>query len=541
MSRAVVDMAARTRLPLRSAALLVAVLGVLTPLLLACSGSAPKRAATRPGTAVVEPAGEIVPTPSAGWTFAQTGPQNAIEGYADHTDVLPGQPVRLFVSTTAPTYRIAAFRIGAYGAQQAGLVWRSATLPGHQQAAARMLAPTRTMYAPWRSSLMVSTDRWPAGDYLFTLTSSAGFHRWIPLTVRSPSAAGRVVLLNAVTTWQAYNAWGGYSLYRSPSGSAAQRARAVSFDRPYTADFGNGSADFIGNELPLVVLAERLHLPLAYATDVDLHEDPHLLDRARAVISLGHDEYYSQRMRDSLQEARDRGTNIAFLGANAIYRHIRLTGTPTGRDRLEIDYKSFPDDPVHRSDPAAATPQWRDPPVPRPESVLTGTFYRCNPVHVAMVAADTTSWLTSGLGLRTGTALPGLVGSEYDEVGGVPTPQPIDVLFHSPLTCGGKPDHADAAYYSTASGAGVFDSGTSTWVCALSPGCAQLPALDNRIVTAMTSRLLVAFSAGPAGRAHPASQDLAALGVAKPPAPPAFRPAPPDPVDRPAAEVLPTH
>ncbi len=85
----------------------------------------------------------------------------------------------------------------------------------------------------------------------------------------------------------------------------------MSFDRPL--DFGLGTGDFIGNEAPVVRLAEKLGLPLAYAADTDLDGDPHLLDGALAVISLGHDEYYSRAMRDALSSARDtQGTNLAF-------------------------------------------------------------------------------------------------------------------------------------------------------------------------------------------------------------------------------------
>nr|WP_045877289.1 N,N-dimethylformamidase beta subunit family domain-containing protein [Pseudofrankia sp. DC12] len=76
----------------------------------------------------------------------------------------------------------------------------------------------------------------------------------------------------------------------------------MSFDRPY--DLGDGAADFTGNEEPPVALAERLGLPLGYATDVDLDADPQLLDGARAVISLGHDEYYSRAMREPARAGR---------------------------------------------------------------------------------------------------------------------------------------------------------------------------------------------------------------------------------------------
>ncbi len=74
-------------------------------------------------------------------------------------------------------------------------------------------------------------------------------------------------------------------------------------------------------------------MPLAYETDNDLAAHPGLLNGARAVISLGHDEYYSASMRAALTAARDAGTNLAFLGANAMFRHIRLATSSLGLGR----------------------------------------------------------------------------------------------------------------------------------------------------------------------------------------------------------------
>jgi hypothetical protein len=265
-------------------------------------------------------------------------------------------------------------------------------------------------------------------------------------------------------------------------------------------------------------LADRLHVPLAYETDVDLATIPNLLRGARAVLSLGHDEYYSQSMRTALTRARDQGTNLAFLGANAIYRHIRLAPTPLGPNRLVIDYKSFTLDPVHIRDPAAATTfAWDNPPDPRPESVITGAMYQCNPVQVPLVVGDASSWLLRGLGVHNGERLGVLVGPEYDAIDlADPTPRPIESLFHSPLACGSGLPYADVSYYTAPSGAGVFDAGSSKWVCALEqvtcgPGWSNR--LTDRVVTAVTGRLLRAFAAGPAGRAHPVVSDLRRLGI----------------------------
>ncbi len=183
-----------------------------------------------------------------------------LAGWADRTSVAPGQRVRLFVSTTDPTYSVAAYRIGYYGGAQGHRVWTSGQLRGHRQPPPRLIAATRTVTADdWSPSTSVDTAGWVPGDYLFVLQASTGGQTRIPLTVRGPTARGAVVIVNAVTTWNAYNRYGGYDLYSGPDGAYASRSFAVSFDRPY--QYGGGAADFPSNELPLVALAERLHLP----------------------------------------------------------------------------------------------------------------------------------------------------------------------------------------------------------------------------------------------------------------------------------------
>ena len=71
-------------------------------------------------------------------------------------------------------------------------------------------------------------------------------------------------------------------------------------------------------------------IDVAYTTDVDLDLHPELVLQHKALLSLGHDEYWSKEMFDGAQNARDHGVNLAFFGANAIYRQIRLTPSPLG-------------------------------------------------------------------------------------------------------------------------------------------------------------------------------------------------------------------
>jgi len=451
-----------------------------------------------------------------GWQITHPGPQGGIEGFADHVSITPGGQVALVVSTTARTYTATAYRMGNYTGSEAQQVWASPPQPGTKQAPAVVQAPTSTVVAPWRVSLMVGTAGWAPGDYLFRLDGDNDAQQFVPLTVRTPSNAGRIVIINAVTTWQAYNRWGGYSLYDSPSGRKAQRSRAVSFDRPYQAKDMQGAGDFLYFELPMLLFAERSGHPVGYATDTDLHADAHLLDGAAAVITLGHDEYWSGAMRANVTQARDRGVNLAFLGGNEIYRHIRLDPTPLGANRLEIDYKSFTEDPLSETNPADATQEWRSPPDPRPESVLLGNFYQCNPVTADLVAADAGNWLLAGI-VADGEKLAGMVGNEYEQVDlSVPTPRPIEILFHSPLTCQHRPGFADTSYYTTPSGAAVFSAGTQYWICGLDPHCLKATANNGVVlhtISAITTRLLDAYAHGPTGTQHPATDNLQRLRI----------------------------
>ena len=115
------------------------------------------------------------------------------------------------------------------------------------------------------------------------------------------------------------------------------------------------------------------------------------------------------------------------------------------------------------------------------------------------------------VGLKAGDKLASLVGSEYDQVTpSVPTPRPIEVLFHSPVTCPGHRQFADAAYYTTASGAGVFATGASSWVCGLAVRVHLPPPVptSNRRRDGGDHDPAREFAAGPAGNAHPARDNL---------------------------------
>jgi hypothetical protein len=317
--------------------------------------------------------------------------------------------------------------------------------------------------------------------------------------VRDDSSTAAYVVQNSVTSWQAYNDWTGYNLYQGQNGAYADRSRIVSFDRPYAR--GDGQADFLGLEFPLVQLLEQLGLDVTYITDVDTHLRPQLLTNHRAYLSLGHDEYWSKEMRDGVEAARDKGVNLAFLGANASFRQIRFEPSALGPNRHEICYKIASEDPVRASNPALTSINWRESPVSRPESQMIGQQYECNPVNADMVIADPTAWVFAGANVHAGQKLMAAVGSEYDRYD--PTqagPHNVQLLSHSPVVCHGRPSFSNMTYYTAPSGAGVFSSGSIVWITKLTPPGPGSP--YDAVAVQVTKNVLAAFGAGPAGLRH---------------------------------------
>lgn len=445
--------------------------------------------------------------PSTPWPIPNNR-SGGIEGYADTTSVQAGQPFSLYVSTGSRYFRVRAFRMGWYSGRLGQQVWISPRVAGHVQPGPVLSIPaTHTMSAPWKPSLSISTQGWTPGDYLLRLETGGGRHEsFVPMAVRAVSAVGRVVLISPVTTWQAYNVWGCCDLYQGADGSFESRSEAVTFDRPYVNESGAGQ--FIRGELGVVALAERLHLPLDYITDVDLEAHPGILRGARAVVSMAHDEYYSNQMRAALTAARDQGTNLAFFGANAIFRRMRFGATALGPDRLEINYKVAFEDPLYGRDNAAVTADWPAAPDARPESSLLGDQYACNfgLLDIPGVVTAPGNWIYAEAHVHLGEQLPGLIGPEVDAIQySYPTPRPIESLMHSPAQCpGNHPAYADASYYVASSGSGVFDAGSINWACEVAPHC---PNQDYRrthaVVQRVTANILTAFARGPAGLSHP--------------------------------------
>ncbi len=261
---------------------------------------------------------------STGWepliTAIPPGLEHSIEGYSSQVSALPGEAIDLHVSTSpAARYRVEVYRLGWYGGAGGRLIGCLPDCAGDEQGTARPIpAPdpaTGILSAGWpvTDSFTIPADA-TSGYFsvklLLTSGPQAGQSTNVPVIVRAPAGQNATVLVDsAVNTLQAYNPWGGKSLYPNSSTNGVAAVK-VSFDRPYDASF------FPRYEINLLRFLEREGYDMSYTTDVDVHRNPAELTGHRLVVVSGHDEYWSKEMRDAFEAARDGGTNLAFMGAD---------------------------------------------------------------------------------------------------------------------------------------------------------------------------------------------------------------------------------
>jgi len=392
----------------------------------------------------------------------------AVEVYAGSTDALPGDLVGVHVSTVpAARYRLVVYRLGWYGGVGARQVACSPGCAQDEQGAPQAVPPPDgdgRIVAGWPVTDTVAiAPGWVSGYYLFRaiLTSGpqAGASATTYVIVRTPSWRSAMLVQVPVNTWQAYNSWGGRSLYDLPG--LGPRARRVSFDRPY-AWSGPGGQGPLGWELPLVRFIERNGWDVSYQSDVATDAWPGSLLRHRLVVVAGHDEYWSRRMRDGFELARDQGVNLAFMGANDAYWQVQMEDA----GRTVMSYKSLYDP---NPDPLGKTAMFRELTPPRYECGLIGIQHQGVGLHwqpgdYSVVASSLGDPWMRHTGFTASTRLPGIVSVESDSIPGNQTAasscgHTLTVFFHRELG-GDKDGNADATRYIAPSGAIVFASGS---------------------------------------------------------------------------------
>ncbi len=379
-----------------------------------------------------------------------------IEAYCGALSVLPGGVVGLHVRCTSDTYDVS---VAPWGGEP---VWSADGLAGiaHDTPAD---ADANGCGWPVAVSIPVGGD-WPSGMYLVTLRAheapadrALGYAMFV---VRAtPTRRADVLLVLATNTYNAYNTWGGCSLYTG--------GNRVSFDRPfgrgmlvraeverddrkarpvYTGEqpdadgfvyqqyrHANGYPAWIGSagwftyERRFVEWASREGVALDIAVSSDLEHDPTVVDGYRLVLGVGHDEYWSATQRATIEAYVAGGGNYASFSGNTMFWQVRLEDA--GRAMVCHKYAA------HRADPVMGTEaqptmsgMWCDPVVGNPEWRFLGggsayglysRFGQATPRGAgAFTVYRNDHWLFEDTGLRYGDLLgrdDGIVG--YETVG----------------------------------------------------------------------------------------------------------------------------
>ncbi|MDB5885614.1 MAG: hypothetical protein JWR74_1785, partial [Polaromonas sp.] len=414
------------------------------------------------------------------WEITAPSSTPTVEGYASHTSVNRGETIRFFVSSSAPTYTLAIYRMGWYGGAGARLM-SSVTLPGSKQPTPVPDPATGLIECDWPESYRVTIPQtadktdWATGIYLAKLTPSNGTQSYMIFVVRDDASRSTYVYQSTTTTSQAYNNWGGKSLYTYNSVNNAP-ARKVSFNRPYGRDgYRGGAGQFLNHEINFIRFLEREGYDVSYLSNLDLHTNGEQLLNHRAFLVAGHDEYWSYQMKSAAHAAQAQGVHLGFFASNEAYWQVGFEPSSKGEaNRTMVAYKEA----AQSYDPFAIdgdptndkliTIRFRDlkpifgvnDSVAQPENGLVGVMYHGDPFNGDIVVSDATSWVYAGSGMSNASRFSGLLGYETDAIfnNGYSPPQ-LRTIAESPDTWGGS----HMATYTTASGSIVFATGSNQW------------------------------------------------------------------------------
>jgi hypothetical protein len=267
-------------------------------------------------------------TPESIWDVPGSG-SDSIRGFATDISINKGQTVQFKVDTTASSYRLDIYRMGYYGGDGArkwvdGLphagvqnqpqceTQSSTGLVdcGNWAVSASWAVPSNAVSGIYFAHL-VRTDGTPGESHVF-------------FVVRDDASHSDVYYQTSDTTWQAYNNYGGESLYSGGSDVAADRAVKVSYNRPFITRGVDGGQDWVFNaEYPMVRWLERNGYDVSYETGVDSDRLGSLIANHKVFMSSGHDEYWSGTQRANVEAARNAGVNLAFFSGNEIFWKTR--------------------------------------------------------------------------------------------------------------------------------------------------------------------------------------------------------------------------
>jgi hypothetical protein len=402
-----------------------------------------------------------------------------IEGYCSKQSVKAGEKLDLFVSTKAKRFTIEIFRTGYYGGRGARLMTKIGPLDGKEQPMPE-IGKKNLRECKWESShTLTIPDDWLSGVYLGRLTTvPEGLDQdyWQSYVVFIVKDDRPVDLLFQCSdnTWQAYNRWpDNYSIYTHPEGVQSPKADA-SFDRPYSKYaqiYENpqslGSGEWLCFEFPMAYWLEKEGYDVSYCSNCDMHTPDRAL-KAKAFLSVGHDEYWDIRAYNSVVAIRDAGVNVLFFSGNSVCWVTPMRAGYDGREN-RIIFRGGPYGGKHRW---AEEREANFGPYPErgpDEGYLMGCR-NVRPVNGGgdWVCEKPDHWIFEGTGMKKGERIPGLIGWEFhgdppNDIAGLEV-----VAAGTALNGGVNPAPWTATIYPGSKGNFVFNASTIFWCQGLS-------------------------------------------------------------------------
>lgn len=323
--------------------------------------------------------------------------RTTVHGYCWPQSAVAGDEVALHLSATTGTVQVEVARIGA--AREVVLTLSEVEVGDHQ-----VPADASINGCGWPVAAAITVDAgWPTGYYEVLLTGTEGERtvedRAFVVVRPAPEARRRILLVLGTNTWHAYNDFGGTNLYNGGTQSSLQRPMAKGYlhkppgkgrrvasvhppDPRIELHIGylllNGLSQWAGSagwpnwEEPFVRWAEGEGYAFDVVTNADL-EDPATVEGYELLLSVGHDEYWSGPMRDTVEGFIAAGGNVAFLSGNTSFWQVRLEDDGS----TMVGFKQhFADDPVHGTPrQGELTSIWSDHLLGRPENLMTGVSF----------------------------------------------------------------------------------------------------------------------------------------------------------------------
>jgi hypothetical protein len=432
--------------------------------------------------------------PSHDWEISGSGA--SIEGFATDISVNRGSTVSFKIDATTSNYHLDVYRMGYYAGDGARKVSTNSITPSNTIAQPACDGPNAGTGLVDCGNWHVSATWSVPGDavsgiyFAAAVRADGSVASHIFFVVRNDGSHADLYYQTSDTTWQAYNRYGGNSLYTGgPLGGSepkdTPRAAKVSYNRPFTTrDYA--PEDWVFNaEYPMVRWLERNGYDVSYETGVDSDRFGSLIRNHKVFVSSGHDEYWSGPQRANVEAARDAGVNLAFFSGNEIFWKTRWEDD----HRTLVTYKETHADA--KIDPNSAwTGTWMDPRFNSenrtPQNALSGTLFTVTEgTHTIEVPAEYGAlrfWRDTNVARlgpsQTATLGDGTVGYEWDSDvdNGARTPGLFD-LTSATFTGQVLQDYgstyafADAKHsmtmYRARSGALVFGAGTVQWAWGL--------------------------------------------------------------------------